>query len=263
MKFILGTKLNMTQVFRKDGTVVPVTRVQAGPCVVTQIRNVNGKTSVQVGMGEQKPHRVSNALRGHLKDLSIPKVIREVIVDGAMSLERGSIFTAENFVAGDKVQVSGRGKGRGFQGVVKRHGFSGSPATHGHKDQLRMPGSIGAGGVQRVFKNLRMGGHMGDQHVTVKNLEIVEVHADVNELYIKGAVPGARGSHLLIIAPDGELTAQHISELEVTETPAEEAKNESTNEDVSQKDAEAPKPEASAKTTSDTAEVATDKKETN
>lgn len=205
----------MTQVFREDGTVVPVTRVQAGPCVVTQIRTVNGKQSVQVGMGEQKTHRVSKALRGHLKDLQIPKMIREVVLEGETTLKRGDVFTVDTFASGDKVEVKGRSKGRGFQGVVKRHGFSGSPATHGHKDQLRMPGSIGAGGVQRVFKNLRMGGHMGDQNVTVKNLEVVEVHPETNELYIKGAVPGARGSELIIIADEGTIVV-HVAPVQET-----------------------------------------------
>ena len=265
MKFILGTKLSMTQVFREDGTVVPVTRVQAGPCTVTQIRSVNGKKSVQVGMGEQKAHRVSKALRGHLKDLSIPKVMREVVIEGDTSLERGDTFTAENFAAGDKVQVSGRSKGRGFQGVVKRHGFAGSPASHGHKDQLRMPGSIGATDAARVFKGTRMGGHMGDKSVTVKNLEVVEVHPETNELYIKGAVPGARGSELLIIAAEGELTAQKASEPEVKEetsapeapaeeTPVAEAKDASAPEEKQEEEPADVKKEAPAETVEDAKE---------
>jgi len=121
-------------------------------------------------------------------------------------LKRGDMFDVTTFVTGDRVQVTGTSKGKGFQGVVKRHGFAGGPASHGHKDNLRMPGSIGAGGVQRVFKGMRMGGHMGDAQTTVKNLEIVEVHPDTNELLIKGAVPGARGGLLLIATEEGNVT---------------------------------------------------------
>ncbi|PIR03551.1 MAG: 50S ribosomal protein L3 [Candidatus Magasanikbacteria bacterium CG11_big_fil_rev_8_21_14_0_20_39_34] len=220
MKFILGTKLGMTQVFRQDGTVVPVTRVQAGPCVVTQVKTAkkDGVGSVQVGFGSQKKFRLNKAMRGHLKDLSSVRFIREFRTDLTdTGLERGDTFTVKVFAPGDKVQVVGKSKGKGFQGVVKRHGFAGSPATHGHKDQLRMPGSIGAGGVQRVFKGKRMAGHMGDARITVKNLEIVEVHEDAGELLIKGAVPGARGSLLIISSDEGTMEVQ-----KETEAPAQE-----------------------------------------
>ncbi len=230
MKFILGTKLSMTQVFREDGTVVPVTRVQAGPCVVTAVREVNGKKSLQVGMGNQKSHRLSKALRGHLQGITpTPKVVREVVLDGDTTLKRGDVYSVKTFAAGEKVEVAGRGKGRGFQGVVKRHNFKGSPASHGHKDQLRMPGSIGATDAARVFKGTRMGGHMGDQSVTVKNLEIIEVHEDTNELYIKGAIPGARGGVLIITAPEGDIVADVAEEPTpeaAPETPAPEEKKE-------------------------------------
>ncbi len=200
----------MTQVFREDGTVVPVTRVQAGPCVVTQVKKEGKDTakSVQVGLGEQKSFRLTRAIRGHLKDLSPVRHMREFRVDDTHGLYRGDVLTVKTFEIGEKVQVTGTSKGRGFQGVVKRHGFHGSPATHGHKDQLRMPGSIGAGGVQRVFKGKRMGGHMGDARVTVKNLEIVSIDADNNELLIKGAVPGARGGILMIYTDAGKMTPE-------------------------------------------------------
>ncbi len=204
MRCILGTKLNMTQVFREDGTVVPVTRVKAGPCVITQVKTKDhdGVSAIQIGYGTQKTFRLNKAQQGHLKGLDSVRVMRDARVDEEDdTLKRGDIFTVSIFQVGDKVKVEGTSKGKGFQGVVKRHGFHGSPASHGHKDQLRMPGSIGAGGVQRVFKGTRMCGHMGDASVTVQNLEIVEVHPENNELLVKGAVPGSRGS-LLIISTD-------------------------------------------------------------
>ncbi|MBI5728285.1 MAG: 50S ribosomal protein L3 [Candidatus Magasanikbacteria bacterium] len=200
MKFIIGKKIGMTQTFRSDGTVVPVTRVTAGPCVVTQVKTAerDGRGAVQLGFDEQKKWRLNKAQQGHLTGLTDVRVMKDFVVDEEISVKRGDQVTAQIFSPGDIVQVVGWSKGRGFQGVVKRHGFRGGPATHGHKDNLRMPGSIGAGGVQRVFKNMRMGGHMGDDRVTIKNLEIVEVKPEQNELYIKGAVPGARGGLLLI-----------------------------------------------------------------
>ncbi|PIR73998.1 MAG: 50S ribosomal protein L3 [Candidatus Magasanikbacteria bacterium CG10_big_fil_rev_8_21_14_0_10_47_10] len=218
MKFILGTKLGMTQVFREDGTVVPVTRIQAGPCVVTQVKNSkkDAVPAVQIGFGEQKMFRVNKAQQGHLQNLPTVRVMRDIsVTEDELGLKRGDSFTVSVFEPGEKVQVTGTSKGKGFQGVVKRHGFKGSKATHGNKDQLRMPGSIGAGGVQRVFKGLRMGGHMGDDQVTVKNLEVVEVHPENNELFVKGAVPGARGGLLVIATPEGKIEiavepAEHI-----------------------------------------------------
>lgn len=211
MKFILGTKIGMTQVFKDDGTVVPVTRVQAGPCVVTQVKT-KGKDAVdavQIGFGQQKTFRLNKPMQGHLKNLQSVQHLKDVATSGEEhGLKRGDVFTVSIFEKGDKVQVTGVSKGKGFQGVVKRHGFRGSPATHGHKDQLRMPGSIGAGGVQRVFKGMRMGGHMGDAQVTVKNLEVVEIDAENNELLIKGALPGARGSLVLVLTPEGKIEVQ-------------------------------------------------------
>lgn len=242
MKFILGTKKNMTQVFHENGSVVPVTRIQAGPCVVTQTRKeASDKSFVQFGFGTQKVFRLSRAEQGHLKDVSFGqtgetvRVLREVPTDASVTLKKGDQFTVSVFEKGDKVSVIGTSKGKGFQGVVKRHGFSGSPATHGHKDQERMPGSIGATGPQRVFKGTRMGGHMGDQQVTVKNLEIIEVLPESNELLIKGAIPGARGSIVLITMDGGAMAPTEVvvesplvpkeevaqEELTSTETPAE------------------------------------------
>lgn len=214
MKFILGKKLGMTQVFRNDGTVVPVTRIQGGPCVVTQVKTQekDGVSAIQVGYGAQKSFRLTKSEQGHLKGLATVRYLRDVRTASDEGLKRGDQFTVKVFVPGDKVQVVGTSKGRGFQGVVKRHGFRGGPASHGHKDNLRMPGSIGAGGVQRVFKGMRMAGHMGNAQVTVKNLEIVEVLPDSNELLVKGAIPGARGSLVVITSDNGKIEVENIVE---------------------------------------------------
>lgn len=195
----------MTQIFRPDGTVVPVTRVVAGPCVVTQVKTKenDGVEAVQLGFDKKKKFRLNKPETGHLKDINLDdetatvRFLRDFTAK-EHGLNKGDILTVQNFTVGQKVAVVGKSKGRGFQGVVKRHGFRGKKATHGTKDQERMPGSIGAGGVQRVFKGMRMGGHMGDARITVKNLEIVEINTEKNELMIKGAVPGARGGLLMI-----------------------------------------------------------------
>jgi len=196
----------MTQVFRENGAVVPVTRVAAGPCVVTQVKTQGNDTvsAVQIGYGEQKQFRLTKAEQGHLKGLTTVQFLRDFRAED-QGLQRGDTFTVKIFEPGEKVQVTGSSKGKGFQGVVKRHNFGGSPKTHGHKDQHRMPGSIGATDPGRVFKGMRMGGHMGDDRVTVKNLEIVQILEDTNELLIKGAIPGARGNLLLISTEGGTI----------------------------------------------------------
>lgn len=200
----------MSQVFREDGIVVPVTIITAGPCVVTQIKHKekDNAESVQIGFGKQKLFRLNKAAQGHLKNLAWDdkfsvRVMRDFKNDN--ELQKGDVFTVEIFKVGEKVQVIGTSKGRGFQGVVKRHGFHGGPASHGHKDNLRMPGSIGSTGPQRVLKGLRMAGHMGDAQITVKNLEIVAIKPETNELVIKGAVPGAKNGLLLISTLDGKI----------------------------------------------------------
>ncbi len=229
MKFLIGTKLNMTQIFRENGEVVPVTRVVAGPCVVTQVaQHENGSRAVQIGFGEAK--KLNKAQAGHLKGLAQVKHMRQFSTE--QELNRGDQLTVASFEAGERIAVTGTSKGKGFQGVVKRHGFGGSPASHGHKDQLRMPGSIGATDAARVFKGTRMGGHMGDERVTVQNLEVVRVDEETNEIFIKGAVPGARGG-LVLLAAKGEMSV-------VSAPAAEEPKEEATPE------AEAPKGDAPA-----------------
>lgn len=186
----------MTQKFRDDGTVVPVTLVEAGPCVVTQVKtnDKEGYTAVQVGFGTAK--KLSKPQAG-LKELGSPKLLKEFRLSST-DLKRGDKIECSSFAVGDVIEVTGISKGKGFQGVVKRHHFHGHPATHGTKDAARMPGSIGSGGNQRVFKGLRMGGHMGLDQVTLKNLEIVDIDKEKNILAVKGAVPGGRGAILFI-----------------------------------------------------------------
>ncbi|MFA5185080.1 MAG: 50S ribosomal protein L3 [Patescibacteria group bacterium] len=193
MKFILAKKLEMSQVFLPDGTVVPVTLVQAGPCLVTQIKTKEKDGYDAVQLGYQPAKKLAKSEEGHLKDLPKLGILREFRLEETPKLERGTAVEATTFATGDMVEVTGTSKGKGFQGVVRRHHFHGHPSSHGHKDQQRMPGSIGAGGVQHVMKGRRMAGRMGDETVTVKNLKVVEVR-EGGVLAIKGAVPGARNS---------------------------------------------------------------------
>jgi large subunit ribosomal protein L3 len=200
MKFIIGYKQNMAQRYRPDGRVVPVTIIKVAPCVVTKVNtSKDGYEAVQLGSGERR--RLPKPLAGSLKELGKFRTLREFRARRGQTLpvmEVGNKLDLSQFVAGDFVNVVGTSKGRGFQGVVKRHGFHGSPKTHGHKDQLRMPGSIGATAPQRVFKGKRMAGHMGASRVTVKGLEVIDVNTESNELSLKGAVPGAPRSLVLI-----------------------------------------------------------------
>lgn len=225
----------MTQVFTANGDAVPVTIVLAGPCFVTQIKEKNpaGRRSVQVGFEELAAKKLSKPQVGHLKNLPAVRTLRE-FEDSESELKRGDKLTIENFKVGERVDVVGISKGKGFQGVVRRHGFAGGPASHGHKDNLRAPGTIGAGGVQRVFKGLRMGGHMGDDQITVQNLEIVEMDLANNILKIRGALPGARNS-LVVIKAKGTLKAvEEKKEEEKNEEPKIEESTESQVESVTE-----------------------------
>lgn len=190
----------MTQTYTANGRVVPITILSVGPCVVTQIMNQDkdGYSAVQVGYGNRKKKNIAKAQQGHMKDLGSFAQLKEFRVDDNSAYKVGDTLNVEQFEEGEKVKVSGTSKGKGFQGVVKRHGFSGSPASHGHKDQLRMPGSIGATGPQKVFKGTKMAGQMGNKPSTSLNLEIVKVDSDNNELHVKGAVPGARNSLIAV-----------------------------------------------------------------
>ncbi|KKU38931.1 MAG: 50S ribosomal protein L3 [Parcubacteria group bacterium GW2011_GWA2_46_39] len=197
-KFLIGKKNIMTRQFAADGKQIPVTVVEATPCVVVALRSKdkNGYEAVQLGSGAGK--RTAKSVAGQFKDLGKFTAVHEFRVEAVKDYQLGQKLDVTQFVVGDKVKVVGVSKGKGFQGVVKRHGFHGSPASHGHKDQLRMPGSIGAGGVQRVFKGLRMAGRMGADKTSVLNLEVVAIKPELNQIWLKGAVPGAIRSKLFI-----------------------------------------------------------------
>ena len=196
---ILGRKIGMSQVFLEDGRMVPVTVVQAGPCTVTQVKTEgkDGYVAVQVGFGDKK--RANRPTRGHLRKRGPFRYLREVPVDAVKGVKLGQTLRVDVFESGDRVDVTGISKGRGFQGVVKRHGFAGGPRTHGQSDRARAPGSIGGTTTPgRVYKGKRMAGHMGNQRVTVRKLEVVQVDVERNLLLIKGAAPGAPNGLLLI-----------------------------------------------------------------
>ena len=195
-KQILAEKIQMMELFDESGNVTPVTVVRVRPNIVTEIRSKDkdGYEALQVGFGSKKEKNITKPLKGHLKKSgAFPKVIKEFKMP-AGDLKIGDKIEAAVFYAGDEVEVRGRGKGRGFQGVVKRHGFKGGPRTHGLKHSEREPGSIGSVWPQRVLKGKRMAGRMGGNMITVKNLKIVKIDPEVGLLYIKGALPGSRGT---------------------------------------------------------------------
>lgn len=205
MKFIIAKKIEMSQRFRDNGSVVPVTVLKADPCTVTAVKSddKDGYLAIQLGTGTAK--KVNRAMKGHLaKSGANTRTHREFRTKEAATKTVGEKMDVTQFEPGDFVNVVGTTKGKGFQGVVKRWHFRGGPASHGHKDNLRMPGSIGSGGIQRVFKGLKMGGRMGNERKTAINLEVVEVNAEKGELVVKGAVPGARGGLLLISGSKGK-----------------------------------------------------------
>lgn len=198
---ILGRKVGMTQVFKDDGTVVPVTVIEAGPVVITQLRSPEkeGYAAVQVGFGDVNPKRVTKPLSGHFAkaDVSPKRYLREFRVDDLSGLEVGQEIKADIFRPGDKVSVTGVSKGKGFAGAVKRWHFHGGPKTHGSMIH-RKPQSGGATDAARTFKGVRRPGRMGGQTVTTAGLEIVRVDAEKNLLLIKGAVPGANGGLIVV-----------------------------------------------------------------
>lgn len=191
----------MTQIFDDEGRCFPVTILATSPSVVTQVKTKerDGYSAIQIGYGETK--KLNKAQKGHLKDLGDFRFLKEfrVTEEEAKKYKVGDKVDLTVFEEGDKVRVSGVSKGKGFQGVVKRHNFAGGRRTHGQKHSEREPGSIGAGGVQRVFKGLRMGGRMGGERVTVRGLRVVKVVPEENCLYIKGAVPGRRGTLIEVV----------------------------------------------------------------
>ncbi len=197
MPFILGKKLKMSQIWKND-KIVPVTLVLAGPVSVTQIKSKekDGYDAIQAGFDPSKK-KLNKSLKGHLKELGNFRNLKEFRIENPQ-LKIGDILDVSQFNEGDKIKVSGLSKGKGFQGVVKRHGFGGGPKSHGQKDRHRAPGSIGATAPQRTIKGRKMAGRMGLERTTVKNLEIVGVDKEKNILTIKGAVPGMKGTLLEI-----------------------------------------------------------------
>ncbi len=203
MKGILGKKVGMTQIFDENGVVVPVTIIEAGPCFITQrkTQDKDGYDAIQLGFGEIKEQKVNKPIAGHLKKSGAPaiKYMREFKVKNPEDYEDGQKIDVSVFSVGDRVDVVGTSKGKGFAGVVKRHHFRGGPKTHGQSDRWRAPGSVGAGSTPgRVFKGTRMAGRMGNQRVTVQNVKIALVDPEKNLLGIRGAVPGGKNGLVVI-----------------------------------------------------------------
>ncbi len=197
LKGLIGKKLGMTRLFLQEGRVVPVTVLEVGPCTVVQVKTPekDNYAAVQLGFGAKKPRRVNKPQTGHFKKHGVEpvQVLKEFRVEDASEFEPGQTFTAEFFAKGDKVKVTGRSKGRGFTGVVKRHGFAGGRATHGCTTHDK-PGSIGmSADPARVLKGKRMPGHHGNARTTVRNLEVVDVRPKENLVLVAGPVPGANG----------------------------------------------------------------------
>ena len=202
LKGLIGKKVGMTQIFDEDGNAVPITLIEAGPCYVTQVRTEQNEkySAVQLGFNETKPVRLTGGQLGHLNNAGAPplRFLREFRVKET-DLKIGDKVTADIFELGDYVDVIGTSKGKGFAGVMKRHGFSGGPMTHGQSDRQRSPGSIGAtSGTARVFKGKRMPGRMGNERVTIQNLKVALVDADRNLIGVRGAVPGAKGGLVML-----------------------------------------------------------------
>ncbi len=199
MKGILGRKKGMTRVFSEGGVVEPVSVIEAGPCIVTQVKTsqANGYEAVQVGYEEAK--KLNEPEVGHLKRLPPLRHLKEFRVDDLGDAQIGQRIDVSMFEAGDIVNISGVSKGKGFAGGMKRHNFKGGPKTHGQSDRARAPGSVGAGTTPgRVWKGTKMAGHMGNKKVTALNLKVVKVDLERNLLLVRGAVPGARNGMLVI-----------------------------------------------------------------
>jgi large subunit ribosomal protein L3 len=203
MPGLIGKKIGMTRIFDDEGVQVPVTVIEAGPCPVVQVRSQeeDGYQAVQLGFGARKAKRTSRAEMGHAAKAgleSAPRLMREFRIGEGEEYALGQELTVELFEVGDRVKVTGRTKGRGFQGVVKRHGFAGRPASHGHP-MSRTPGSIGPGtDPSRVIKGKKLPGRMGGDRTTIRNMQIVRVDGERNLLFVKGGVPGARDGYVLI-----------------------------------------------------------------
>lgn len=199
---ILGEKIGTTRMFAKDGESVPVTVILAGPCQVIQRKNMekDGYNAVQLGFKEVKEKKVSKPIAGHLKKYKVKsiKYIREFKVEDSSKYSSGTEIKVDIFKEGEKVDIIGISKGKGFAGAIKRHNFSGGPKTHGQKEYFRSVGSIGATDAARVFKGQKLPGHMGTDRVTVKNIEVVKINLERNLILVKGSVPGGKGAMLVI-----------------------------------------------------------------
>ncbi|KAA3610256.1 MAG: 50S ribosomal protein L3 [Calditrichaeota bacterium] len=203
MQGILGVKKGMTQIFDDSGLVVPVTVVEAGPCFVTQIKTKenDGYESVQIAFGDKKESRTSKPAKGHFEKAKVgfKRYVREFAFSDQSDLQPGAEIKVDRFKSGDFVNVSGVSKGKGFQGVVKRHNFAGGKNTHGQSSRLRAPGSIGQGSTpSRVYKGIKMGGRMGNDRQTIKDVQIVKIDVENNLLFLSGSVPGSKNSLLEI-----------------------------------------------------------------
>ena len=202
MPGIIGKKIGMTSVFSAEGKNIPCTVIEAGPCVVTQVKTseVDGYEAIQLGYGERKEKRTSAAMKGHFKKAGTTPKIKTIEFKGFEEKKVGDSVDVSLFAEGEWVDVTGTSKGKGFQGVVKRHGFAGvGGQTHGQHNRLRAPGSIGAASTpSRVMKGMRMAGQMGGVRVTTENLEVVKVYPEKNLIVLKGSVPGAKGSIVTI-----------------------------------------------------------------
>ena len=202
MPGIIGRKIGMTSIYSAEGKAMPCTVIEAGPCVVTQVKKQDrdGYEAVQMGFGDRKEKNTPNALKGHFKKAKTDPKSKLVEFKGFDDLNLGDVVNVDIFEEGEYVAVVGTSKGKGFQGVVKRHGFGGvGQATHGQHNRLRAPGSIGAASYPaRVFKGMRMAGQMGNERVKIENLQVLKVLADKNLIVVKGSVPGAKGSTVII-----------------------------------------------------------------
>lgn len=198
MKFILAKKVNMTQIFGEDGKVQPATILSAQPVTISQIKTKekDGYTAVQIGAGTRREKNMSKPVKGHLKELGNLAVLKEFRVTDSSVFNKGDKISLESFAVGDSINVSAISKGKGFQGVVKRHGFGGGPRSHGQKHSEREPGSIGGGGRAggRVIKGMRMAGRTGSDRITIKNLKVIGIDQENNIMLVSGAVPGRRGT---------------------------------------------------------------------
>ena len=203
MPGLIGKKIGMTSIYSAEGKATPCTIIEAGPCVVTQVKSEekDGYNAVQLAYGEKSDKNTPKALQGHFKKAKTTPKQKVAEFDGFEDANLGDVFNAELFAEGEFVDVEGTSKGKGFQGVVKRHGFGGvGQSTHGQHNRLRAPGSIGAASYPaRVFKGMRMAGQMGNAKVTQANLQVVKVLADKNLILVKGSIPGAKGSFVKIL----------------------------------------------------------------